>query len=36
MIMTRIIHYVSMSLYVVRPKRHHPLLESFTFRRYFA
>ena len=33
---TRIIHYVSMSLHVMRPKCFHPFFECFTFRCNFA
>ncbi len=34
--MTRVIHYVTMGLSVMRLKCFHPLFERFTLRRYFA
>src|SRR4030066_1632547 len=34
--MTRVFHYLRMSLTVMRLKCFHPFFECFTFRRYFA
>ncbi len=34
--LTRVIHYISMSVTVMRAKCIHPFFECFTFRRYFA